>query len=232
MSRLAGEVESGGPPDGLFAPEAAPLRRPPLAFFPPCLPHHPARVAHPVPLPPENISRVDNVAAPRGVAELAARPWNRRMVRFLVTKRRRGKPIRWIAQRLGLDLMRVVAMAVNLRLTLPTAYDGRRCHEPAPEEPPPLGPENDIAAPGLCRWIAADPSGPYAMCARPAEEGWPYCTAHKARAYKPRRQRLRSNVSLYNCSVMARLDPGRATAKRDAAALGGRLKGGHDVVNE
>lgn len=177
-------------------------------------------------LPPENISHVDIIAAPRGVAELAARRWDRRMVRFLVAQRRRGRPIRWIAERLGLDLMRVVAMAVNLRLTLPTAYDGRRCHEPEPEEPPPLGPENDIAAPGLCRWIAADPSGPYAMCARPAEEGWPYCAAHKARAYKPRRQRLRSNVSLYNCSVMAGLDPatqgsctGRATAKRDEVAM-------------
>ena len=144
---------------------------------------------------PENISAVDSVAPPRPAAELARRPWDARMLRFLKVQRRRGRPIRWIAERLGLDLVRVVAMAVNLRLTLPTAFRGRACKQPAAPAIAPLGPPNDIADEGLCRWIEADPTGPWAMCARPALEGYAYCAHHKPRAYAPRKSLIATNIA-------------------------------------
>lgn len=133
---------------------------------------------------------------PRPASAHARRPWDRAMLRFLRVQRRQGRPIRWIAERLGLDLLRVVAMAVNLRLTLPGSYLGRRCKAQATPDLEPLGPENDIAGDSLCRWIEADPTGPWAMCARPALEGYAYCPHHKQRAHIPRKPLLlRSNVS-------------------------------------
>ena len=129
------------------------------------------------------------------MAELARRPWDARMLRFLKVQRRRGQPIRWIAERLGLDLLRVVAMAVNLRLTLPTAYHGRACKQPAGPDLKALGPAGDIAGEGLCRWIAADPSGPWAMCARPALEGYAYCAHHKQKAYAPTKPPIATNIA-------------------------------------
>lgn len=117
------------------------------------------------------------------------------MLRFLRIQRRRGQPIRWIAERLGLDLLRVVAMAVNLRLTLPSAYHGRKCKTRRLKEPKPLGTPGDIADDGECRWIEADPTGPWAMCARPAVEGYAYCHHHKARAYVPRKPPISTNIA-------------------------------------
>jgi len=149
-----------------------------------------------VTLSPKNISAVDSVAPPKPVAELARRPWDRAMLRFLKAKRRQGRPIRWIAERLGLDLLRVVAMAVNLRLALHTSYRGRRCKTPASPDLAPLGPENEIADDNLCRWIAADPAGPWAMCARPALEGYAYCAHHKQRAYAPRKSLIATNIAV------------------------------------
>jgi hypothetical protein len=149
----------------------------------------------PVTPAPENISPVDIIAAPRTVAECARRTWDARMLRFLLIQRRRGKPVRWIAGRLGLDLRRVVAMAVNLRLTLPSAYRGRKCKTRRRKEPKPLGPPGDIADEGLCRWIEADPQGPWAMCARPALHGYAYCRHHKTRAYLPRRPPVSTNIA-------------------------------------
>jgi hypothetical protein len=184
------------------------------------------------------------MAPPRPVAELARRPWDARMVRFLKVKRRQGRPIRWIAERLGLDLLRVVAKAVNLRLTLRTAYRGRACKTPQVAEPPPLGPQNEIADDGLCRWIAADPAGPWAMCARPTAEDSAYCPHHKQRAYASRKPLIATNIAFAaapdqpNKFVMAGLDPATQGSQAqthgvtppDPASnpLGGRVKPGHD----
>lgn len=136
---------------------------------------------------PQNISTVDIIAGRAAAAAFAHRPWDKAMLRFLKVQRRRGRPMRWIAGRLGVDLLRAVAMAVNLGLVLPATYRRRRCAGAIADEPPPLGPAGEIAEPGLCRWIAADPTGPWAMCARPAVQGWPYCAHHKARAYAVRK---------------------------------------------
>lgn len=117
------------------------------------------------------------------------------MLRFLKVQRRRGQPIRWIAERLGLDLLRVVAMAVNLRLTLHTSYRGRSCKTPPPAELEALGPPGEIVDDGLCRWIDADPQGPWAMCGRPALEGSAYCPRHKQRALAPRKSLIATNIA-------------------------------------
>jgi hypothetical protein len=109
------------------------------------------------------------------------------MVRFLYVKRRQGKPIRWIAQKLGVTLVRAVAMAVNRGLVLHTVYRGREgVLEPDID---PFGPEREIAGEGLCRWIPEDPREPWHMCARPAEGDGPWCAFHKARALAPRKGR-------------------------------------------
>lgn len=148
---------------------------------------------------PENISAVDK-SGPR----FQDRPWDEAMLRFLARQRKRGKPIRWIAEKLGVSLLRAVAKAVNLGLVLGSAYRGRRRFADAPVELEPLGPIREIPDEGLCRWMPADPRDAWAMCARPTEHDSPWCPHHHAQAYI-RRPPLTSNV------VMAWLDNNEVT---------------------
>jgi hypothetical protein len=102
------------------------------------------------------------------------------MVAFLRAKRREGKAIAWIAERLGLAKARVVGKAARLRLIV------RRPREPSvfrADEPAPLGALCELAEAGLCRWIAAHTDEPWRMCARVAVNGTPWCPHHLARAY-------------------------------------------------
>ena len=50
-----------------------------------------------------------------------------------------------------------------LQIDLPPPFQVAR--DGFPSHLHPLGPENDIADENLCRWIEADPQGPWAMCA-------------------------------------------------------------------
>ncbi len=128
---------------------------------------------------PKNIS-VENKYA------FANRAWDAAMLRFLVRQRRRGKPIRWIAEKLGVSLVRAVAQAINRGLTLHTAYRGRRCandREPGLE---PLGTPREIPDDNRCRWMDAHPNETWTMCARPTDHGEPWCPHHRAKVYVAR----------------------------------------------
>jgi hypothetical protein len=116
------------------------------------------------------------------------------MVGFLYRKRRQGKPIRWIAQKLGVTLVRAVAQAINRGLVMHTAYRGRRSVTPPPPDLEPWGQVRELPEENLCRWMNANPDEPWAMCARPTDNHSAWCPHHRAQVYPPRVPR-RSNVS-------------------------------------
>jgi hypothetical protein len=132
-------------------------------------------------------------------AAFANRKWDRAMLRFLRLKRRQGKPIRWIAEKLGVSLVRAVAEAINRGLTMHTAYRGRRCLSPREPDLPPLGELRELPGENQCRWMAGHPTGAWRMCARPTEPGSPWCPHHRAQVYVKRRR--------INSIVMAGPDP-------------------------
>ena len=113
------------------------------------------------------------------------------MLRFLARQRRRGKPIRWIADKLGVSLVRAVAQAINRGLVLHTAYRGRRCVATREPDLEPLGQVREIPGDNRCRWMPAHPTDAWAMCARPTEPGSPWCPHHRARVYVARNAQRR-----------------------------------------
>ena len=138
---------------------------------------------------PKDISTVDKAA-------FANRTWDARMVRFLDRQRRQGKPIRWIAEKLGVTLVRAVAEAINRGLVMHTAYRGRRCLTPPTPDLEPLGQVRDLPDENLCHYMQGHPTGAWRMCARPTQHATPWCPHHRARVYVTRAARLPGSAGI------------------------------------
>lgn len=60
---------------------------------------------------------------------------------------------------------------------------------PMPDEPKPLGPKNDLADFGTCRWIHGDVrDGKWRMCGHPIVNRSSYCAHHLARTLNPQKK--------------------------------------------
>ena len=114
------------------------------------------------------------------------------MRHFLRAKRREGRPVKWIAAKLGIAESRALREAHRLNLI------SRSPREPAPRtagEPAPIGPLREIVDEGLCRWLVGCPKSLWRMCAHPAANGSAWCEHHRTRVHPMRKTPSRERTA-------------------------------------